>query len=152
MNNVIMLVALTMFIPGFKQAEESSTTKLKQISLKIIKLVNEHRVSQGLPPLIEDEICSSVATEHSINMATGITKFGHKGFDARTEAISIALSLKKIGENVAFGQPSPEEVMKSWINSKSHRANIEGDFTHIGVGTAEDSGGTKYFTQIFIKL
>ena len=152
MSKTIIIISLLLVSLGCHETEAPVPDLQSEISLEIIKLVNAHRESQNLPPLTENEICSSVATEHSTNMASGITDFGHDGFDRRTEAISAALNIKRIGENVAFGQTSAEQVMDSWINSEGHRANIEGDFTHIGVGIAEDSDSRMYFTQIFVKL
>ncbi len=39
------------------------------------------------------------------------------------------------GENIAKGQRTPQEVMKSWMNSSGHRKNImSANFTKIGVG------------------
>lgn len=38
------------------------------------------------------------------------------------------------GENIAWGQRSPEEVMNGWMNSSEHRANIlNSSFKKIGV-------------------
>ena len=54
-----------------------------------------------------------------------------------------------VGENVAFGQQTPDEVMRAWMNSPGHRANIlHPDFTHIGIGVA---AGRPYWTQVFLR-
>ena len=54
-----------------------------------------------------------------------------------------------IGENIAYGQSSPDEVMTAWMNSAGHRANIlNASFTKLGVGVYQ-SGGTLYWAQIF---
>lgn len=38
-------------------------------------------------------------------------------------------------ENIAAGQATPEAVMRTWMNSTGHRANIlDPRFTDIGVG------------------
>ena len=48
------------------------------------------------------------------------------------------------------GQKTPEAVMKGWMNSSGHRANIlSSAYTHIGVGYAKDSKGNTYWVQIF---
>ena len=41
--------------------------------------------------------------------------------------------------------------MTAWLNSPGHRKNIEGDFTHIGIGVVKNDAGVYYFTQIFLK-
>jgi hypothetical protein len=49
------------------------------------------------------------------------------------------------GENIAWNQPTPEEVMQDWMNSSGHRANILNDnFTHVGFGYNDG-----YWTQTF---
>jgi uncharacterized protein YkwD len=54
------------------------------------------------------------------------------------------------GENVAFGQPSAREVLKSWMRSSGHRRNIlEADYTELGTGYAVDRAGRPYFVQVF---
>lgn len=51
------------------------------------------------------------------------------------------------GENIAMGFYDVTSVMKAWMNSKGHRANIlEADYTHLGVGHY----GT-YWVQHFIQ-
>ena len=57
-----------------------------------------------------------------------------------------------IGENIAGGQQSIEEVMKAWLASPGHCANIMSDkYTEVGVAivTKEDSTYGIYWTQNF---
>ena len=55
------------------------------------------------------------------------------------------------GENIAYGQRTPEEVMNAWMNSQGHRENIlNSRYTSIGVGCYQSSNGTLYWTQLFI--
>lgn len=55
-----------------------------------------------------------------------------------------------IGENIAWGQQSVEEVIKSWMNSRGHRRNIlNKDFYHVGFGIAHDRNGRIYWCAIF---
>ncbi|MCC6751300.1 MAG: transporter, partial [Deltaproteobacteria bacterium] len=58
------------------------------------------------------------------------------------------------GENIALGQPTPAQVMKSWMTSPGHRANILGPFTHLGTGYVPCGTGAfakPYWTQDFLK-
>ena len=60
------------------------------------------------------------------------------------------VSYQGAGENIAWGQKSPEAVMQGWMNSDGHRANILNEkFTKIGVGYYQNSQGTNYWTQLF---
>lgn len=54
------------------------------------------------------------------------------------------------GENIAWRQRSPEEVMNGWMNSSGHRANIlNPNFKNIGVAYYVGSNGRTYWTQLF---
>ena len=54
------------------------------------------------------------------------------------------------GENIAKGYPSPEAVMKAWMNSPGHRRNILNcDFEALGVGVIRGSNGRLFWTQDF---
>lgn len=59
------------------------------------------------------------------------------------------ISYQSAGENIARGQSTPEEVVRAWMNSEGHRANIlNGNYTHIGVGFEQNGN---YWTQMFIR-
>lgn len=54
------------------------------------------------------------------------------------------------GENIAMGQRTEEEVLKSWMNSRGHRANIlNSRYTHVGFGCARTQSGTLYWCACF---
>jgi uncharacterized protein YkwD len=55
-----------------------------------------------------------------------------------------------MGENVAYGQKGPTEVMHAWMHSAGHRANIlNPKYTEIGVGVVIASNGQAFYTQQF---
>jgi len=52
-------------------------------------------------------------------------------------------------ENIAYGQADAAAVMRAWLESPGHRANIlDCDLTKLGVGVAEGPGGP-WWTQLF---
>ena len=68
---------------------------------------------------------------------------------ALTEA---GVNFSGAGENIAYGQNSPEKVMEGWMNSSGHRANIlNSSYTSIGVGHYQNASGVNYWTQLFIR-
>jgi uncharacterized protein YkwD len=122
------------------------------MSADILRYVNQHRRSIGLKPLQANSFISSVALEHSRNMLSGKTRFGHDGLRQRIERIGKRLGPVSIGaENVASGPMSAREVVDGWLHSPGHRKNIEGDFKLTGIGLASKSNGMIYFTQIFVR-
>lgn len=121
------------------------------IADEIVALVNDYRSGKNLSSLQVSQEATNQAQIHTENMASGATAFGHDGFNDRFDILKSRIGARSMGENVAKGQQTADQAMEAWINSDGHRANIEGDFTHIGVGFATDATGTTYFTQIFVK-
>ena len=61
------------------------------------------------------------------------------------------MSYRSCGENIAWGQKTPEQVMEGWMNSAGHRANIlNASYTEIGVGFYQNASGVNYWSQLFI--
>ena len=88
-----------------------------------------------------------VAKPHSDDMRRRNT-IAHSGKNAETPGNRLSKAGYKWStwaENVAMGQQNEEEVMKSWLKSPGHCANIMNpDVTEVGVARS----GT-YWTQLF---
>lgn len=122
------------------------------MSAEILRYVNEYRHSKGLKPLQANSFISSVALDHSRDMLSGKTPFGHEGFRDRIDRIKKRLGpIHVAAENVASGPMGAREVVDGWLHSPGHRRNIEGDFRLTGIGLAYGKRGMIYFTQIFTK-
>ncbi len=109
------------------------------------------------PPLRWSEALGTAALAHSQDMATQ-RYFEHKAKDgslvgARSQRAGYAW--QRIGENIAFGQNTPQAVLDSWLTSASHCANIMNpDFSEMGAAygmTAEQKSGVVYWTQVLGK-
>ncbi|MGE7694316.1 SafA/ExsA family spore coat assembly protein [Lysinibacillus sp. NPDC094177] len=121
------------------------------IEQEVVKLVNAERAKAGLPALKEDWELSRVAKYKSQDM------HDKKYFDHTSPTYgtpftmmkNFGITYKSAGENIAMGQRSAEEVVKAWMNSEGHRANIlNKNYTYIGVGYVKDGN---YWTQMFIQ-
>lgn len=118
----------------------------------ILQYVNDHRRSKGLASLQRLPIVDQQSAEHSRNMATGKTAFGHDGFEKRIETIKKSVGwISASSENVAYGKLSAKEVVKGWLNSPGHKKNIEGNYRYTGIGFYKDKKGVIFFTQIFFR-
>lgn len=152
---LLLLIALTSACVDYIDFEKESTPIPKDIDLeiKVFEEINNYRESINLNTLINSEVIAKVARLHSNNMANGKCEFGHTDFDKRYDDICYEIkNVKGMSENVAYGNLTAESVSKIWVNSSGHKKNIEGDYTHTGVGIAEAKDGSIYFTQIFIKI
>ena len=54
-----------------------------------------------------------------------------------------------MGENIAEGQKTVDQVMDSWMKSPGHRANILAEFTEMGAARVEDDEGDNYWCVNF---
>lgn len=119
--------------------------------LRITELVNEHRAAAGLAPVTYSAKVSKAAQVRAVEIEQS---FSHTRPDGRYFSTVFAehgISYRYSGENIAWGQKSPEEVVSAWMNSAGHRANIlNAKFTELGVGYRQNAKGVNYFTQLFI--
>ncbi|WP_019498259.1 CAP domain-containing protein [Pseudanabaena sp. PCC 6802] len=116
--------------------------------------INQYRSRNGLSPLRLDERLSQMARSHSEAMADRRVAFGHQGFERRRKAVQKMMEYSDIAENVAYSggiQRPTQQAVEVWLNSSSHRANIEGQYDTTGIGVALSPNGRYYFTQIFVK-
>lgn len=125
----------------------------KSIESQVIQLTNQERAKNGLKPLAADWQLSRVARYKSVDMRDK-NYFQHNSptYGSPFDMIkSFGITYRSAGENLAAGQPTPQEVVKGWMNSPGHRANIlNSSYTHIGVGYAKGGSYGHYWTQMFI--
>lgn len=115
---------------------------------QIVTLVNKERAAAGLKPVSGLDSLHKVAATKATDMRTN-NYFSHTSptygspFDMMK---SFGITYNAAGENIAMGQKTPEEVMKAWMNSPGHKANIlNANFNYIGVGYDNN-----YWVQEFI--
>lgn len=136
------------------EAPDSSTpeTDASELSLaeQVVALVNKERAAAGLNPLTINESAMSAALVRAKEIRQSFSHTRPNGSSFSTALKEQGVSYRGSGENIAYGQRSPEEVMKAWMNSSGHRANIlNAKYTSIGVGCYEQNG-TLYWAQLFI--
>lgn len=138
--------------PGSGTPEMPDTPDNEAISYakQVVELVNKERAKAGLNALTLD---TEIASAALIRAKETEKSFSHTRPDGRafhTVLTDNGIKFNGAGENIAWGQRSPEEVMNGWMNSDGHRANIlNPKFTKIGVGHYQNSAGRNYWTQLF---
>lgn len=131
------------------EAETPPAESVHPYVLRIVELVNEEREKAGLNPVTLDAAASSAAMLRSREIVSSFSHTRPNGSSFSTALKEQGISYRRAGENIAWGQRSPEQVMEGWMNSSGHRANILGEsFTHIGVGYHQENG-VNYWTQLF---
>ncbi|MFC8587838.1 CAP domain-containing protein [Streptomyces sp. NPDC057217] len=133
-----------------RKAAASTASRGDAAEAEILRLVNAERTTVGCTPVNADARLASLAGAFSADMAArGF--FDHTDPDGDTpwtRARQAGVSTLA-GENIARGQTDAAAVMKSWMNSDGHRANILNcDFKTMGVGVHFGDGGP-WWTQDF---
>ena len=107
------------------------------------------------PPVNWNPQLGEAALAHSRDMAAR-RYFAHRAKDGSMPADRAAragYAWQRVGENIAFGQSTPDEAMAGWLDSPGHCANIMNPgFTEMGAAygvAAEKRSGIVYWTQVF---
>lgn len=119
---------------------------------EVVDRTNAERARHGLRALTVDQRLAAAAQAHSADMVRRAF-FAHESPDGRQvwdRAVAAGYAYRKVAENIAAGQRTAEEVVRGWMGSPGHRANIlDGDLTQIGVGRADGGSYGVYWTQVF---
>lgn len=118
---------------------------------RIVELVNEERAKAGLNPVTLKEDVTAAAQVRAMESEVSFSHTRPNGTSFASALKEAGVSYRGAGENIAWGQKSPEEVMRGWMNSAGHRANILNEkYTAIGVGYHQNNKGVNYWSQLFI--
>lgn len=103
---------------------------------KIVELVNQERIQNSLVPLNMSSELSTAATQKAADMFTK-NYWAHispTGVSPWQFISSSGYSYIYAGENLAKSFNNSEEVVRAWMNSPTHRANImKPEYTDIGI-------------------
>ena len=117
---------------------------------QVVELVNQERTKAGLNAVTLDQNIASAALVRAKEIETSFSHTRPNGSKFSTALTEQGVTFKGAGENIAWGQKSPEAVMQAWMNSEGHRANIlNKNFTKIGVGYYQNAAGCNFLTQLF---
>ncbi|MBD5542939.1 MAG: hypothetical protein HDR01_01515 [Lachnospiraceae bacterium] len=130
------------------QSEEDSTEA--SFAEQVVKLVNEERAKAGLNPVTLDKEIEAAALIRAKEIQSSFSHTRPNGSSFSTVLKEQGIRYSGAGENIAWGQISPEAVMEAWMNSDGHRANIlNPKFTKLGVGYDQSAKGRNYWVQLF---
>lgn len=126
---------------------EPSSTDQSDYKAQVVKLCNDARQQAGVSALLNQN--SKLQQAADIRTTEIKQSFSHtrpNGTTAYTVLDEVGLSYTTWGENIAYGQKTPQEVVNAWMNSPGHRANIlNANFKEIAVGMKD-----YYWVQEFI--
>ena len=144
LKNLIAAAAVALSLAQGAAVHQASAAESD--TARVVDLVNAQRATYGLAPLRVNPQLADAAESYSGYMASA-NFFSHTGADGsrmtqRDEAAGYTAWVF-LGENLAAGQPTPEQVVTAWMASPTHRANVLAEeAAEIGIGHAFDPGST----------
>ena len=144
MKPVIPIAAPTR-APQATQAPQGDSSYAYQV----VELVNQERAKYGLSALSADETLMRAAQTRAVETVRSFAHTRPDGSNFSSVLSEYGVSYRSAGENIAYGQRTPQEVVTAWMNSSGHRANIlNSRYGKIGVGCYKN-GSTYYWSQLF---
>lgn len=121
----------------------------------VVDLTNNERLAVNARPLERNALLDEAARQKAEHMAT-VGYFAHYSPDGVSPwhwFRQVEYQFAHAGENLAVHFTDSRAVVQAWMNSPSHRENIENNiFTEIGVGTARgtyNGHDTIFVVQMF---
>lgn len=136
-----------------KSTEARNPANADEAVKRVLELVNQERTSRGLAAVVLNPTLVKMAEEYARDLVEE-RFFAHispTGEGPAERAMKAGYVFLAIGENLAGGQSSPEQVVREWMNStQGHRENIlmtQWRETGIAVRTGGEYG--VYWVQVF---
>lgn len=137
--------------PKPKAAPKPPSSADAAMAAEVLRLVNRERAKAGCGAVHRDSRIERAALLHSQDMARN-DYFSHTSRDGRSpwDRMRAQGYTYGSGENIAAGQGSAAAVMRAWMNSSGHRANILNCKSKaMGVGIGHGGSYGIYWTQGF---
>ena len=138
-----------------------SSTEVPVLSARVLELVNQARAHgarcgehafASAPPLQLSSLLVNVAYSHAADMAAH-GYFEHQDLAGHTPADRVRAAgyrEKLVGENIAYGPQTADEVVQGWMASPGHCENImDARFADMGIAFALGKAGKRglYWVQ-----
>jgi len=146
---VALVFMLTVIFSVAENVADARYLAERNFAEEVLYYVNLEREKVGVKPLTLSTPLMQAAAVRAGELPENFSHTRPDGSDCFT---AVKTSYRTIGENIAAGQRTPEDVVDSWMNSQGHRENIlNPDFGKIGIGYfyAPNSHYAHYWVQIF---
>jgi uncharacterized protein YkwD len=122
----------------------------ESVDRAFLDLLNRARIEAGRTPLTMEPSMRQLAIEWSGTLMTA-QQLSHRTQSSQTAWIESRMTpnWQRTAENVASGYSV--DAVHAWLMaSPGHRANMLGDFTHVGIGSMRDVAGRLWVTFNFV--
>lgn len=135
---------------GYCEPVGAPDTAVQQL---MFEAINTYRLANGLDELLYSDTLEEAADFQAQDMYAR-SFFDHTNPDGEgpmDRAVAAGFCRPRlVGENIAYGQQSVNEVHVGWQNSPGHNANmLRADFVFVGMGHYTAPIGTQYWVQLF---
>ena len=133
-----LLLSLVPAAPAHAQTRDDYQRQSRTVT-------NDRRTDHDLTPLAKGRCVQKYARRQARKMANQDRMF-HQALGPVLEDCD----LSAVGENVAYGYPTGRAVVKAWMQSPGHRANIlDPGYRLLGMAMRRSDSGTPYAAQVF---
>jgi uncharacterized protein YkwD len=153
-NDWLLVLARPQRLPQLPEWTEAGKAILQRVNeARAVSRRCGDQVFAAAPPLAWNAPLAAAALAHSRDMAEQryFSHQGKDGSDAGERAHRAGYQWRRIGENIASGQQSPEEAVAGWLSSPGHCANLMNPgFTDMGAAYAfKAERRSAVWTQVF---
>lgn len=127
----------------------SNNTGISSYANQVLQLINQERAKAGLSALTTNSTLKAAADVRAQEIVQSFSHTRPNGSSFSSVLQEHGISYRAAGENIAYGQRTPQEVVTAWMNSPGHRANIlNTNFGKVGIGVYQKNG-VVYWSQEF---
>lgn len=135
-----------------ERSESAERVAISRVKQQVIALTNQRRTNRGCRPVRNHPALNRAAQAHSRRMAAAQQMShqlpGEPGLAQRATRAGYT-NWSMLGENIAYGYPTPRAVVRAWMQSPGHRRNILNcRLRDLGVGVVLEKGQL-WWTQNF---
>lgn len=148
---IVALMLLSACMGGGGGTGVSAAPPVDPAPTSFSSMINQARTADGAGVLTEDSRLVRAAKVHSDDMLDmrSMQHTGSDGSEVWDRVLREGYQYRTVGENIARGQQSEEQVFTAWMNSTTgHRENnLNPDYEHFGLAKA-GSGAHLYWTLV----
>jgi uncharacterized protein YkwD len=143
----VALLAVATLLPAslLSAPADSAASPQTTYANQAFTATNNNRAARNLPKLSPSSCLKQFAAKQAQKMADQ-----SRLFHQPLAPIANRCHLRAAGENVAYGFPNGSAVVRAWMNSPPHRANIlNRNYRQMAIAARQNSKGAWYVAQVF---
>jgi uncharacterized protein YkwD len=146
----LVLSAFLVLVAGAPAMACTVPSNAAELAQQLIVQINEERARQRLPGFRLSPLLSQVAQRHACDNAdqNRLSHIGTDGSSPGARVLRVGYDFRFVTENVALGYEMPDQVLRAWLSSSSHRRNILDTRTiELGVAVAVGRDGRMHWVM-----